>query len=833
MASLRPNIDVSPNVQGAATAYTQASKMFLDALDKPFDNLNKYVADMEKQKLLDEERAIRNEKLGWDREDRARKSKEQEAFDKYFGTIAKGEQIKEGVLNTNELITESNKYDLTPEEQAKYSMYKGDAVAARAAGDAVLADKIDWQMKLSGVADRLPESGIANEGRVGMYERAMGMVTDAGLPISKEMIAAVDAARLADQTAKKDKKEDIVKQLAELDKQELDMQKYYGNKIGGASMIDEDGNPVTLSSRNKSQKDLTKGIAEGTTALAEAVNKMEGLSPEEKAAATKLATDQFNLIISRGVAPEAAAEFISNGLSSKDTGMWFWSGKEPKLNTDMVNKFVDTYKVAEAKLGAADTVGVTRDTSKEDYARDLLMLTSQNNATKRAQLQSELAALDMTADERREVGLSELLRKNGVLPQVDTEVSDGKVTSSGNATSFPGEGKTKADRNNNPGNLTGDDKWKGMVGKDGRFVQFQSYEMGSRALAKNLMNGAVGKTIEDYVNKYAPNSENDTKSYINHVTKALGKEPGSVITNADVLPLMKVIAKHEGGKVDEAKLEAGYKLATALNGEGFKEAPIKKESSKSVKELFGESEVISEYKNKKAEQEQELSSSAYARTFGPTVESGKYAKIWEESDSKKGSTLNKNISTLANAMRKDGISTYEEVASLYNSMPKGPDKDAVKEVLNYKGMQSSQEWRDAKAKEQYLEAGLTAISAIPGAGKGIVDILEQPLKNKLLGQVEKTALKKVLLDPTLAGESKRVAAKALLNDTKTKQEGLKRLLEKATKDSEEIRRQILAQKRPSADQIAKQDALADYVARLRKEIAESDVYLATILNTTK
>ena len=75
MASLRPNIDVSPNVQGAATAYTQANKMFLDALDKPFDNLNKYVTDMEKQKLLEEERAIRNEKLGWDREDRVRKSK--------------------------------------------------------------------------------------------------------------------------------------------------------------------------------------------------------------------------------------------------------------------------------------------------------------------------------------------------------------------------------------------------------------------------------------------------------------------------------------------------------------------------------------------------------------------------------------------------------------------------------------------------------------------------------------------------------------------------------------------------------------------------------------
>lgn len=91
MASLRPNIDVSPNAQGAATAYTQASKMFLDALDKPFDNLNKYVTDMEKQKLLDEERAIRNEKLGWEREQKVRDA------EKYNRDLAKEIATNEGL----------------------------------------------------------------------------------------------------------------------------------------------------------------------------------------------------------------------------------------------------------------------------------------------------------------------------------------------------------------------------------------------------------------------------------------------------------------------------------------------------------------------------------------------------------------------------------------------------------------------------------------------------------------------------------------------------------------------------------------------------------------
>ena len=91
MASLRPNIDVSPNVQGAATAYTQANKMFLDALDKPFDSLNKYVADMEKQKLLEEERAIRNEKLGWERAQQARET------EKYKRDLAKDTATNEAL----------------------------------------------------------------------------------------------------------------------------------------------------------------------------------------------------------------------------------------------------------------------------------------------------------------------------------------------------------------------------------------------------------------------------------------------------------------------------------------------------------------------------------------------------------------------------------------------------------------------------------------------------------------------------------------------------------------------------------------------------------------
>ena len=116
------------------------------------------------------------------------------------------------------------------------------------------------------------------------------------------------------------------------------------------------------------------------------------------------------------------------------------------------------------------------------------------------------------------------------------------------------------------------------------------------------------------------------------------------------------------------------------------------------KDRLSDNKVLKTYEDKKAIQDSELSKSAFARTFGAKEEIGKYGKIWNESDNKKGSSLSKNISTLSSALKKDGFSSFEEVNNLYNSMPLGKDKDAVGELLNYKGMQGSQEWRDMKAR---------------------------------------------------------------------------------------------------------------------------------------
>lgn len=156
-----------------------------------------------------------------------------------------------------------------------------------------------------------------------------------------------------------------------------------------------------------------------------------------------------------------------------------------------------------------------------------------------------------------------LMQVLGGSESAPTPSSTSPQTTSSSTSSAPGTGNTLADKNNNPGNLvTTRDNWLGKIGDDGKFVRFQTYELGSRALAKNLYNGAVGNSIESYMNKYAPKSENDTDAYIKQVSKALGKNPNEKITDSDVFPLMKIIAKQEGGKVDEDKLKLGYDMAS-------------------------------------------------------------------------------------------------------------------------------------------------------------------------------------------------------------------------------------------------------------------------------
>ena len=87
-------------------------------------------------------------------------------------------------------------------------------------------------------------------------------------------------------------------------------------------------------------------------------------------------------------------------------------------------------------------------------------------------------------------------------------------------------------RNNNPLNIRRTkDKWKGMkaLQSDVQFVQFESLEWGWRAAFYMLTRTYYHKyrlfTIRAIVTKWAPAIENNTKAYINNVSRLTGIGP--------------------------------------------------------------------------------------------------------------------------------------------------------------------------------------------------------------------------------------------------------------------------------------------------------------------
>jgi hypothetical protein len=122
------------------------------------------------------------------------------------------------------------------------------------------------------------------------------------------------------------------------------------------------------------------------------------------------------------------------------------------------------------------------------------------------------------------------------------------------------EGKTLAERNNNPGNL----KYVGQAGAtlgEGGFAKFDTVQHGFMALQNQLQLYATGQsqaagykklnTIEDIIKIYAPKSENDTEAYINNLEKLSGHSRKEQLNFSDIQTasgVMSGISKVESGK---------------------------------------------------------------------------------------------------------------------------------------------------------------------------------------------------------------------------------------------------------------------------------------------
>ncbi|MEX9802588.1 structural protein [Proteus terrae] len=101
----------------------------------------------------------------------------------------------------------------------------------------------------------------------------------------------------------------------------------------------------------------------------------------------------------------------------------------------------------------------------------------------------------------------------------------------------------RGERNNNPGNIDYNprNKWKGLVGietgvSNPRFCVFESPEYGIRAIYK-LMQTYQRKyglsSVSAIINKYAPQVENNTSSYINRAAVSIGVGINERINTAD------------------------------------------------------------------------------------------------------------------------------------------------------------------------------------------------------------------------------------------------------------------------------------------------------------
>lgn len=144
-----------------------------------------------------------------------------------------------------------------------------------------------------------------------------------------------------------------------------------------------------------------------------------------------------------------------------------------------------------------------------------------------------------------------------------------------------GDGTTRAERNNNPGNLNYAGQTGAVLegGSNARFAKFGSTAEGVSALAKQLQRyGERGlDTVSKIINKYAPSSENDTKAYIEALSKRLGVSGDQKLDLNDsstLTGLIKGIARHEAGSdyLSDSDLMTGLSMA-GVKGGGAQQAP--------------------------------------------------------------------------------------------------------------------------------------------------------------------------------------------------------------------------------------------------------------------
>jgi len=125
-------------------------------------------------------------------------------------------------------------------------------------------------------------------------------------------------------------------------------------------------------------------------------------------------------------------------------------------------------------------------------------------------------------------------------------------------------------RNNNPGNLVIGDPWLGRIepNTDGKFLQFKTMPYGVRALNIDLVvkHKRGLRTIRDIIETYAPPFENDTKRYIEVVSKAMniGAMVPFKMNLSNLNKFVRAIVQHENGPAASLVTASDYAAGLSM-----------------------------------------------------------------------------------------------------------------------------------------------------------------------------------------------------------------------------------------------------------------------------
>ena len=366
------------------------------------------------QAKLEEDKKRYETELGFKQRAEDRLLKEQAASDQYYKSLLGGPQSVGGALNTESFINEANKYALTPEEIAFSNANKiTTAEQARNLGNENLAKKFEGQTGLSNLSDRLYSEGSLQESRVQMLERALGNVANQGLPIPKELATQIDQARLAEQTAQEARLKANTEELANLNKERKnDLKWLIGNVNSGngtANVIDENGNPVTVSTGKALQKEITasnKSASTGIEDLQTSINKL-GLSKEKKLDAIARANELVSALEAKGIPTAEASGIVAKEMTTKENNPYLsyigFSNTGLDANKEAIASYGDMLVDRYQKLNNVPATTATTsldNNSKYKAAEAFVQGSGAATDAQIAKLTAERKALLMSPEER-------------------------------------------------------------------------------------------------------------------------------------------------------------------------------------------------------------------------------------------------------------------------------------------------------------------------------------------------------------------------------------------------------------------------------------------------